>query len=1146
MSQVASQSIAIAAFVPAQTPRLVAALEREGYRAVVWPGVDEAVAALAGPPPDLVVAGVDPPDFAGWRLCSVMRSSLDPAWHRVPVLLVSANLAGDGSSSVTARLGGNGLLPSTASDGQFLNHVRGLLQGEPAAEGAIPAADDRFRRAVQDAGAGYFQIDADGNFVWVNDAWLRMHGYTQVAEIAGQHFGVTQVDQDLEKARAIVAQVMAGTRVSSGEFTRRRRDGSIGYHTFTAHPIREGERVAGVEGFLIDTTAFRRLEERYQMLFTEMLDGFALHEMIFDSGGQPVDYRFLAVNPAFEEMTGLHAKDIVGRTVLEVLPGTEAHWIENYGKVVLTGEPLRFESSHAGLHKHFDVYAFRPQEGQFACTFRDITELKARVAEVEQLAEKMRKTAEDYRAIFEGALEGIFQSTPDGRALAANPALAKMLGYDDEPPAVHAITSIGSQIWANPEERPPFLRLVEEQGFVRGHECRFRRKDGSIVWASLSCRKVSGPDGKTDRYEGFVEDITARKKAEEQLRTSESKFRMAFMTGADAFTLATLGEGMILEVNDRFSELYGYSRDEAVGKTVVELGMYPDSDRDRLLAELKAKGHVENMAFRTRRKDGELRSTLLSVSAQPGDRGELILVAARDVTEQMRIEEERVKLEDQFRQAQKLESIGRLAGGVAHDFNNLLTVINGYSDLLLGEYQGGHPLRAWVEEIRRAGDRAVNLTRQLLTFSRKQIVEPGPVVLHNLIAENQSMLQRLIGEEIELAIESDPAEWPVLADPGQLHQVLMNLTVNAVDAMPRGGTLTLRTANVEADEGGAAHDPSVAPGQYVSLQVSDTGVGIAKEIQQRIFDPFFTTKAEGEGTGLGLSTVYGIVRQLGGTITVSSEPGHGATFEIRLPRLECQVAAGCPVRAASVPARGSETILVVEDQDPVRSLAVAALRKQGYNTLDAASPADALLVAERHAGPIHLLLTDVAMPHMTGRELAGRMKPLRPETKVLYMSGYATDVIFRRALLDSAATCLAKPFTPDALAAKVREVLGPPKPCASILVVDDEPGVRGFFQQVLEGAGYQVAVARDGAEALYIVRERSFDLLLTDLVMPEHEGLEIIAILRKERPGLKVVAVSGAFGGAFLKAAELLGAQATLLKPVPPDRLLAAVQQALA
>ena len=1019
----------------------------------------------------------------------------------------------------------------------------GVAAGDPAQR----AKDEeiRFRRAIQDAGAGYFYIDADGCFQWVNDAWLRMHGFTDAAEVVGRHFSMTQVDADLEKSREVVEQVVAGEAVESGEFTRKRKDGTIGYHTFSAHPVKQGDRVVGVEGFLIDTTAFHRLEERYQMLFNQMLDGFALHEMIFDADGKPADYRFLAVNRAFEEMTGLSARNIIGRTVLEVLPGTESHWIENYGKVALTGQPLRFESSHAGLNKHFDVYAFRPQEGQFACVFRDISELKARVAETEAMAETVRKTADDYRAIFDGAMEGIFRTSPEGRALTANPALARMLGYEAELCFTQPITVSAHQVWANPEDRSRLVRLVEEQGSVRGHECRLRRQDGTIMWASLSCRKVMGPDGQTSCYEGFIEDITARKWAEEQLKASENKFRMAFMTGADAFSISTLKEGLILEVNDRFAAVFGYSRDEACGKTVTALGLYCDSDRGRLLSELTANGYAKELEFLARRKDGEFRSVLISSSPLQGAGGELLLTVSRDITEQKRVEAEKVKLEDQFRQAQKLESIGRLAGGVAHDFNNLLMVINGYGDLLLREYKSGDPLRKWAEEIRQAGERATNLTRQLLAFSRKQIVEPGPVYLQSLVAECHSMLQRLIGEDIELVVESDPSGWPVMADPGQLHQVLMNLAVNALDAMPDGGRLTIRTANVELDETNTAGHPEISPGPYVLLLVSDTGAGIAKEIQERIFDPFFTTKSEGEGTGLGLSTVYGIVRQLGGSITVKSEPGRGAAFEICLPRLEGAVAAGTHAPSVTGSARGSETVLVVEDQDPVRSLAVAALKERGYQVLDAARGDAALLLAERQPGPIHLLLTDVVMPHMTGKELAERLTRSRPEMKVLYMTGYAADVMVRRELLGAAAQCLAKPFGGDALAAKVREVLGPPRPMATILVVDDEASVRGFFQQILAGAGYDVVVARDGAEALKKARERQFELVLTDLVMPEREGLDIIRILRKERPDLKVVAVSGAFGGTFLKAAKMLGANATLLKPVSAEQLLATIQGAL-
>jgi CheY-like chemotaxis protein len=320
---------------------------------------------------------------------------------------------------------------------------------------------------------------------------------------------------------------------------------------------------------------------------------------------------------------------------------------------------------------------------------------------------------------------------------------------------------------------------------------------------------------------------------------------------------------------------------------------------------------------------------------------------------------------------------------------------------------------------------------------------------------------------------------------------------------------------------------------------------MSEETQQSIFDPFFTTKPEGKGTGLGLSTVYGIVRQLRGTITVSSKLGYGTRFEIYLPRLGDEVVVPPKEQQLTGSVDGSETVLVVEDQEPVRHLAVSVLKEHGYRVLEASQGEEALALTERHDGPIHLLLTDVIMPYMTGRALADRLKIARPETKLLYMSGYGTEVITNHGLLEPNAPYLAKPFTPDALVEKVREVLGPHQPRPVILVADDEESVRSFYRRVLSGAGYEVVDASDGAEALQKSRERRFDLLLTDLVMPEREGLELIMVLREEQPQLKIVAISGAFGGTFLKPAEFLGAAVTLLKPVSPDQLLSVVKDAL-
>jgi hypothetical protein len=435
----------------------------------------------------------------------------------------------------------------------------------------------------------------------------------------------------------------------------------------------------------------------------------------------------------------------------------------------------------------------------------------------------------------------------------------------------------------------------------------------------------------------------------------------------------------------------------------------------------------------------------------------------------------------------------------------------------------------------------------LLAFSRKQIVQPQLLDLNELIGEDLNMVQRLVGEDIELETRLATPLGRVLADPGQMHQVLLNLVVNARDAMPLGGRLTIATSDVDVTEGDPAPHPGMAPGHYVLLSVADTGIGIQAEAREHIFDPFFTTKNQGAGTGLGLATVHGIVQQAGGAISFHSEPDRGTAFLIHLPRSEAAIPDYRGTVGTFGDPGGTETVLVVEDQDSVRKLAVRMLRERGYRILEAAHGDEALLLARTYAATIHLLLTDVVMPGMTGRELAEHLKAARPSMKVLYMSGYDEDMVTNRGLLDPGLLYIAKPFTPEALAEKVREALGPAPPpvAARILVVDDERGVRAFLQKVLADAGYTVLAAEDGAQALKMVRAQRFDLVVTDLVMPEKEGIEIIRSMHKELPDLKIIAMSGAFGGGFLEVAKRLGANSTLAKPVTPEQLIAAVRSVL-
>ena len=426
-------------------------------------------------------------------------------------------------------------------------------------------------------------------------------------------------------------------------------------------------------------------------------------------------------------------------------------------------------------------------------------------------------------------------------------------------------------------------------------------------------------------------------------------------------------------------------------------------------------------------EDRDVAQALADHAALAITNSRLLQAALREIADKQRAEAALRKTEAQLRHAQKMEAVGRLAGSIAHDFNNLLSVIISHSDLLLEDLKPVDPIRVDVESIRKAGEKAATLTRQLLAFSRQQVMLPRVVDLNQAVQETEKMLQRLLGEDIELVTRCDRNLHKVKVDPGQIDQVVVNLAINARDAMPRGGKLTIETQNVVLDHAYATEHLGVTPGQYVLLAVSDTGTGMDQETQARIFEPFFTTKELGKGTGLGLSTVFGIVKQSGGAVWVYSEPGEGATFKIYLPRAD-ELEVEAPEVVVPTTLHGTETILLVEDQDEVRQVARQALRRYGYHVIEAANAGEALLACEQHPRKIHLLLTDVVMPMMSGREIAERLVQIRPELRVLFMSGYTENAIVHHGILDSGIAYLQKPLVPDSLARRVREVLDAPLP----------------------------------------------------------------------------------------------------------------------
>jgi two-component system cell cycle sensor histidine kinase/response regulator CckA len=534
----------------------------------------------------------------------------------------------------------------------------------------------------------------------------------------------------------------------------------------------------------------------------------------------------------------------------------------------------------------------------------------------------------------------------------------------------------------------------------------------------------------------------ARRQAEDALRESEARFRRLAEAGIIGIVVSDI-HGHILEANDTYMKMVGYSRDELLRGTVRWTDLTPPEFEDagaRAIEQLQKSGIAPPWETESFRKDGSRVPILVGVAMLDypkaiafvldlserkrveSERTILAVTAKKEQTRRESAEEELRQSQEQLRQAQKMEAVGRLAGGVAHDFNNVLSVILSYGELLLSDLKPADPLRADIEEITKAASRAAGLTNQLLLLSRQQLVEPRVVDLHDVLTSMDKMLQRILGEDVEMVVVAPKSTGRVKVDPSHVEQVILNLVVNARDAMPTGGKLTIETSNIVLDEHYTNNHLPAKAGPHVMLAVSDTGTGIDRETQTRIFEPFFTTKEKGKGTGLGLSTVFGIVQQSGGNVWVYSEPGKGTTFKIYLPRVDAEADVLTP-SVAPTTLRGTETILLVEDEDQVRAIVRNILRRQGYHVIPAQNGGEALLICERHPGKIDLLLTDVVMPQMSGPELAKRLAATRPDMRVLCMSGYTDDSIVRHGVLETGVAFVQKPITPGLLARKIREVL---------------------------------------------------------------------------------------------------------------------------
>jgi two-component system, cell cycle sensor histidine kinase and response regulator CckA len=592
-----------------------------------------------------------------------------------------------------------------------------------------------------------------------------------------------------------------------------------------------------------------------------------------------------------------------------------------------------------------------------------------------------------------------------------------MCGYSAEELTGKKFTDL-----THPDDIAKTLQSYEQLGSnkVQSYEMekRYIHKDGKTIWVRVLASRIN-----EETNIGIIEDITERKKAQQALAESEERLRTIVELAPDGiFVLSE--QGKVLLVNQAACDQLGYTRSQLLQLTIFDFiaPRYAQRVANRLKGDVPS-GSYDSAHMRS---DGVEVPVELSVTRIVFRGNPAFLGITRDTSDRKRAEEQREKLEQQLRQSHKMEAVGRLAGGIAHDFNNLLMVIQSYAEILQESLPARDIRRKNTQEIMKAADRAAGLTRQMLAFSRKQILSPVVLDLNSVIGETAKMLRRVIGEDIDFHVIPAESLWPIMADSDQIMQVVMNLCVNARDAMPQGGTLTVATGNVTVGEGDAVKPEYVLPGDYVTLSVTDTGAGIDKELQAQVFEPFYTTKEVGKGTGLGLSTVYGIVKQSGGYVWVDSELGQGACFTVYLPRIQ-QAVANVMSEEAETPSRGNETLLVAEDEEALREAVSDYLSSLGYTVLAAGSGLEALSAASQHEGHIDLLITDLVMPKMSGRELSQMLGTLRPDLKTIYMSGYSDDAILRHGVQEMGATFLQKPFSLGTIARKVRETLGPSK-----------------------------------------------------------------------------------------------------------------------
>jgi PAS domain S-box-containing protein len=883
----------------------------------------------------------------------------------------------------------------------------------------------RFTAIIEATSDFVAMADPHGRILYINSGGRRMLGLRQDDDLSTVSIAATHAKwaANLVFNEAIPTAIRDGSWLGETAFLSRDGREIPTSQLILSHKDAQGH-LAFLSTVARDISEFKRMSEglraselQYRSLFETASD------MI---GSMSPDGIFTAINPAFEAILGWAANDWIGKSFellihpndLEATRTLVRHVVEDGVPAKALTRVVSRSGALVTLESTVTPQFLDRSVTGLLIIARDVTE-RIRQEEKAQLAdEALRESEERYRIVTETVSDAILALDPQSYILFTNPAVKNVFGY--EPAEI-----IGRQVTdLMPERMRPqhsggmkqYLLTNKKRIPWEVVELTGLHKNGREVPIEVSFAESVGKSGRL--FIGIVRDISERRKAEETLKHSEEKFRTLFEESRDTIFISS-PDGTILDLNPAGVEMFGYSdKQEILSLDIAQSLFVNPEDRKLYRQTLESNGFVKNYELLMKRKDGRKIWVLETSSAVRDKDGRIVTYRGtnRDVTH-LKL------LQEQLLHSQKMETIGRLAGGVAHDFNNILMAVSGYCELLLMKMPQTEPLRSDVQEILKAQRQGASLTRQLLAFSRKQILEPKVFDLNVTVSNLENMLQRLIGEDIELTIVTSRNAAMVEADPGQIEQVIMNLAVNSRDAMPRGGRLTIEVSDAELDEEYVREHMDAKPGPHVTLSVTDTGHGMDHETLSHVFEPFFTTKEKEKGTGLGLATVYGIVTQSHGSITAYSEPGQGTMFRIYLPRVRVAGKGAAAEQPAGALAGGSEIILLVDDNEIIRSALGELLKMQGYSILLAGDGKEALEVARKHAGHIDLLVTDVVMPGMSGRELAEQLATERAGIKVLYMSGYTDDAVLRHGILDSGSAFLQKPAPMNTLLRKIRELL---------------------------------------------------------------------------------------------------------------------------